>query len=62
MMKSVKEKKYRNITKWEVFMVENCNLNSGGRVNINQTEKKKNQCVIVSLVMNKYSKFIYPLL
>lgn len=61
-MKSVKEKKYRNIAKWEVFMVEDCNLNSGERVNSNQTEKKKNQCVIVSLVMNKYSMFVNPLL
>lgn len=61
-MKSVKEKKYRNIARQKVFMVEDCNLNSGGRENTNQTEKKKNHCVIVSLVMNKYSKFVNPLL
>lgn len=43
-------------------MVEDCNLNSGGRENTNQTAKKKHHCVIVSLVMNKYSKFVNPLL
>lgn len=61
-MKSAKEKKYRNKARQKVFMIEDCNLNSGGRKNANQTEKKKNQCVIVSLGINKYSKFVNLLL
>lgn len=36
-------------------MVEDCNLNSEERVNVNQTKKKKNQCVFVHLLINKYS-------
>lgn len=51
-MKSAKEKKYRKKARQKVFMVEDSNLNSGERVNANQIEKKKNQCVIVKTILS----------